>query len=964
MRFSAIIGALVAPFLVIPGAHAAIGDADLFSHIASPGAVAVARSGSAAPIMASDDDWPGVLRAAGDLQSDLARVTGVRPALTTAGQPACADAIIVGTIGRSALIDSLVASGKIEVGGVRGKWESFLLQVVDNPVPGIARALVVAGSDKRGTIYGVYEISEQAGVSPWYWWADVPVRRRDALYVPPMRRVEGEPAVRYRGIFLNDEAPALSGWVKEKFGGFNHAFYGKVFELLLRLRANYLWPAMWDNAFNEDDPENPRLADEYGIVMGTSHHEPMLRAQQEWKRHGKGPWNFQDNAGELTDFWTEGMRRNRDYESIVTIGMRGDGDIPMSPQSNIDLLQKIVGVQRGIIAKEMNADPSRVPQLWALYKEVQDYFEKGMRVPDDVTLLWCDDNWGNIRRLPTAAERQRPGGAGIYYHFDFVGGPRSYKWLNTYPITKVWEQMHLASEYGANRIWIVNVGDLKPMEFPIEFFLRYAWAPDSWPSERLGEFGRLWASREFGAADAEEIAGIMASYTKLNGRRKPEHVSPETFSVADYGEAERVVGEWEHLVAEATGIQAMLPVDARDAFYQLVLHPVAASATVTELNVAASRNRIYAEQGRASTNTWAARARELFAKDAAMEKYWDEQLAGGKWRHFMDQTHLGYTTWQEPVRNAMPAVTELQVPRDPELGVAIDGRSDAWPTDNGSIPAPVLPELSPRGRASTSIEVFNRGMEAADFTVESSVAWLRVEPAHGSVGQDQTLAVNADWSAVPAGRSRAVLTVSSPHGQAVRITVPVLKPEEVVSGFVENNGCVAIEAPHFDRAVGSRGITWKVLGDYGATLGAVTPMPVTSAAQSPGGDSPHLEYGIYLLTAGDAKIDAVVAPTLNFTPGHGLRFAVSLDDEVPQVDEYVAMPGEDRGGWATSVMDGVRHAFFLHKAVRPGRHVIKFWMIDPGVVLERIVVDMGGVLPSYMGPPESSRAVPPAVPKA
>ena len=309
-------------------------------------------------------------------------------------------------------------------------------------------------------------MSEQIGVSPWYWWADVPVRRRESLFVPPVRKVEGEPAVRYRGIFLNDEAPELSSWAKEKFGGFNHKFYAGIFELLLRMRANYLWPAMWDNAFNEDDPENPRLADEFGIVMGTSHHEPMMRAQQEWKRHGSGPWNFADNADELTRFWTEGVRRNRAYENIVTIGMRGDGDMPMSQQSNIDLLQRIVGVQRGILAREVNPDVSHVPQLWALYKEVQDYFEKGMRVPGDVTLLWCDDNWGNIRRLPTEAERKRAGGAGIYYHFDYVGGPRSYKWANTYPITKVWEQMHLAWQYGADRMWIVNVGSLEAKGVP------------------------------------------------------------------------------------------------------------------------------------------------------------------------------------------------------------------------------------------------------------------------------------------------------------------------------------------------------------------------------------------------------------------------------------------------------------------------------------------------------------------
>jgi hypothetical protein len=945
--------------LLSPAALAAIGDAPIVQDVPGPGSLALAKSGVVAAIVTSVDDWPGVLRAAGDLQSDVERVTGVRPVVRSGPVPACADAVIVGTLGRSAMIDALVASGKIDAGEIRGKWESFLLQVVDNPVPGIARALVIAGSDKRGTIYGIYELSEQMGVSPWYWWADVPVRRHDSMFIPPLRRVEGEPSVRYRGIFLNDEAPALSGWAAEKFGGFNHEFYTRVFELLLRLRANYLWPAMWNNAFNEDDSENPRLADEYGIVMGTSHHEPMLRAQQEWKRHGKGPWNFADNAEELTQFWNEGIRRNRAYESVVTIGMRGDGDMPMSEESNISLLERIVGVQRGIIARQTGRDAAQVPQLWALYKEVQDYFEKGMRVPDDVTLLWCDDNWGNIRRLPTAAERARAGGAGIYYHFDYVGGPRSYKWLNTYPISKVWEQMHLASEYGADRIWIVNVGDLKPMEFPIEFFLRYAWAPRNWPSDRLADFGRMWASREFGPEHAAEIADIMSAYTKFNGRRKPEHVTPETFSLEDYGEADRVVADWAALVDRATALQARLPPATHAAYYQLVLHPVAASATVTELNVAAGRNRLYAVQGRASANTWAARARQLFAADAQLKRYWDEQLSAGKWRHFMDQTHLGYTTWQEPVRDAMPAVTELHLPAAPELGVAVDGSPNAWPTDNGSIPAPMLPELSPVGLKGTHVEVFNRGLGSVAYSAEASVPWIHVTPGRGRILLDERLEVAVDWDAVPAGRSNAVLTVTSPGGPVVHVAVPTWKPQARVSGFVEGDRVVAIEAPHFDRALGSREITWKSLEGYGPALGAVTPFPVTAASVSLSSSSPHLEYDLYLFSSGDAKVDVTVAPSLNFVPGHGLRFAVSLDGEAPCTEDYVARVGTDSGGWAASVMDGVRHVISVHKVSQPGPHVLKFWMIDPGVVLERIVVDMGGAHPSYLGAPESFRAGPP-----
>ena len=443
---------------------------------------------AAVPLLVSGSDWPGVIRVVGDLSEDLKRVTDIQPTViqrTTGLHDR--DVVLVGTIGKSALIDDLIRRHKLDVSGVAGKWESAVTTIVEHPMPGIRRALVIAGSDKRGTIFGVYDLSEQIGVSPWYWWADVRVPHRSELYVEAGRHTQEEPAVRYRGIFLNDEAPSLTGWVDEKFGGYNSKFYTHVFELLLRMKANYLWPAMWNSAFAADDPLNAKLADEYGIVMGTSHEEPMMRAEKEWTHANQGSWDYTTNAKAIDDFWRAGMLRDKDYEQVVTLGMRGINDTAMSAATNTEALEHIVANQREILKQTVNPDLTKVPQVWALYKEVQGYYNKGMRVPDDVTLLWCDDNWGNIRRLPTPEERNRSGGAGIYYHFDYVGGPRSYKWLNTYSITKVWEQMNLALEYGADRIWVVNVGDLKPMEFPIEFFLSMAHSPKR--SRRCGPHG-------------------------------------------------------------------------------------------------------------------------------------------------------------------------------------------------------------------------------------------------------------------------------------------------------------------------------------------------------------------------------------------------------------------------------------------------------------------------------------------
>lgn len=490
---------------------------------AEKGSFALVRASSAAPIIVDAGDFKGVARAADDLQADVARVTGVKPQrLATANGT---NAVLIGTLGKSALIDGLVKSGKLKVDAIQGKWESFVIATVADPLPGVKQALVIAGSDKRGTIYGIYEVSEQIGVSPWYWFADVPVRHRAALSIQAGSYVQGPPAVKYRGIFINDEAPALTGWAKEKFGGLNSKMYTHVFELILRMRGNYLWPAMWGNAFNEDDLENPRLADEYGVVMGTSHHEPMMRSYQEWMhrkdRLGNGEWNYATNKTAIQKFFSEGIANGKNYEAIVTMGMRGENDVEMAStgtfESDKAQLEQIIVDQRQILREVMGKDPKEVPQIWALFSEVLKYYDAGMKVPDDVTILFPDDNIGDVRRLPTPAEAKRSGGAGIYYHMDMHGGPYSYQWLNSNPLPKIWEQMSLAYRHGADRIWIVNIGDIKPLEMPIEFFLRLGWSPDALGKDQIADWTKAWARREFGPEHAAEIADIVAKYGKYNG---------------------------------------------------------------------------------------------------------------------------------------------------------------------------------------------------------------------------------------------------------------------------------------------------------------------------------------------------------------------------------------------------------------------------------------------------------------
>ncbi len=841
-----------------------------------PGAVPLIEGGRPIPFILDGTLDPGVVRAAQDLRTDLGRVAGRPAELLGVHRLRAENAVIVGTLGLSPVIDRLVRDRKLDATGVAGAWEGYLHQVVERPTPGIRRALIIAGADKRGTIFGAYHLSERIGVSPWHYWADVPVARRDQLYLMPGRLIE-RPAVRYRGIFINDEEPALGGWTRQTFGGFNQKFYAKVFELILRMRGNYLWPAMWGKSFYEEDAGNARRADDYGVVIGTSHHEPMMRAHVDWERNGKGPWDYARNPERLRDFWRDGVKRMGRNESLVTVGMRGDGDEPMTEGTAIGLLENVVRDQRQIIADVTGRPAAETPQVWALYKEVQDYYEKGMTVPDDVTLLFADDNWGNIRRLPKPNER-RPGGYGVYYHFDYVGGPRNYKWINTTQIERVWEQMHLAYRHGADRLWIVNVGDLKPMEFPTHFFLDYAWNPEQWPIERMTDYPRLWAARQFGEGHATAIGELLTRYTQYNARRKPELIEPGTFNLAN-GEAGKVVEDWQALVARGEEIGATLRREQQDAYFQLVLHPILASANLNDFYVTVAKNRLYAEQGRAAANDMAERAKSLFVRHRDIRRRYEEEIAGGKWAHMMSQTVIGYTGWQQPEQEKMPELRTVTGEQRPAMGVAVEGDTDAWPAKPVD---PALAVFDPFGKQSRKIEIFSRGRGVLRFNAAAEVPWVRLSRGAGEVGAQTSLDVSIDWAQTPGGRQRVPVVVRGSDGSVVRVWVQTFKPGGTPHGFVESSGHIAMEAAHHARAVGAGGLEWHAIPNLGRTHSGVTAFPVTSAPQDPG-KGPYLEYPIHLFEPGDVEIQLVLSPTLDFRGQGGLRYAVSIDGEPPQL---------------------------------------------------------------------------------
>ena len=565
-----------------------------------------------------------VQRAVANLQQDFERVTGKSGLSGISGKSEFSGqsgtSILIGTVGCNKQIDQWVKKGVLR--DLKGKTEKYIIKTIDGQ-------LVIAGSDKRGTVYGIYELSQQIGVSPWYYWADVPVVKHDTIYIKKGEYTDGEPAVRYRGLFLNDEAPCLTSWVKNTFGTDygDHRFYEKVFELILRLKGNFLWPAMWGWAFYADDPENSKVADEMGVIIGTSHHEPMARNHQEYarRRNEWGAWNYQTNKENLDRFFREGIERMKGTDDIVTIGMRGDGDEAMSAEADTKLLENIIDNQRRII-KEVTGKPAdRTTQVWALYKEVQDYYDAGLRVPDDVMILISDDNWGDIRRVPTASERSRKGGWGIYYHVDYVGAPRNTKWLNVTQTQQMFEQLSLAYDFGIERMWILNVGDLKPMEYPITLFMDMAWSPKDYTVQTVTDHTRRFFSSALGDSSlftlhsslAEEAASIYNRNCQYMARVTPEMLDARTYNVAT-GEWKQVADDYQRLELRALRLYDQVPAEARDFYRQLLLFPVQAMANLYDMYYAQAMNQYLAASKNPDANAWADKVRECFRRDSLL----------------------------------------------------------------------------------------------------------------------------------------------------------------------------------------------------------------------------------------------------------------------------------------------------------------------------------------------------------
>ena len=940
----------------------------------SPGAddLVLASSTEVVAIYVEPDEDRAVKRAAGDLADDIARVTGIKPVLAQNPADGKGKLIIVGTLGKSKTLDRLAADGKLDVTGVLGQWESHVMQVVKIPLPGVDQALVIAGSDRRGAIFGVYELSETIGVSPWYWWADVPVKSKKLLAVRAGVSKQGPPAVKYRGIFLNDEDWGLRPWAAKSLepetGNIGPKTYAKIFELLLRLKANFLWPAMHDGtpAFNFY-PTNKEVADLYGIVMGSSHCEQMLRDNvDEWHRDGQGEYNYVTNRDGVLKYWETRVQENGKFENVFTMGMRGihDGGMPGggTQQEKAERLHRIIADQRELLRKWVNPDVAKVPQIFCPYKEVLPLYRLAPDIPEDITLCWPDDNYGYVRQFSDAREQQRSGGAGVYYHVSYWGAPYDYLWLCSTPPALIWEEMTKAYDYGARTLWVLNVGDIKPAELDIEFTMRLGWNPHQWRADNVNDFLEEMFTRDFGPEHARSMAWLLGEYFWLNFQRKPEHMGldernsllakPVYSVMANGDEAERRMEAFVRLTEWADSLGRQIPESQQDAFFQLVAYPVHGAALMNMKSLNLARFRAYSDQGRASAANYLAKALQAYDEIQRGTDGYNNRIANGKWRNMMSANPRNQGVFKKP-EGTPPTVPDAAI-----LGVALEG-SDKTLLAGSNVTA-ALPQFSEFTRQEHFADVFNGGRQPVHWTATASADWIQLSQKEGA--QDQRVWVNVDWDKAPFGDDVRGTIRFAGAGQEIPVEVSLFNPANTAqiigANFVEDNRRVVMEAAHASAHLPGKDAKWETVRGLGYNGEAVSVFPTTVAVRSDPehirSESPCLQYRVWIQHAGEWKVTVRALPTFSVESGKPQRYAVAWDDDAPKIVSLPAATNEQNRQWQENVLRNAALATSQHTVAASGLHTLKIWMVDPGIVIDTILADNGSGLPlGYTWPPES-----------
>ncbi|ADB62762.1 conserved hypothetical protein (plasmid) [Haloterrigena turkmenica DSM 5511] len=946
------------------------------------GDVPIVSRDAIADLYVDGDDHEVATVAATDLGDDIERVTGHRPAVTGSLAELSGTAVIVGTIGRSEGVDRCLESSDVDVATLADERESFAVGTVDEPLPGLESCVLIAGSDRRGTAYGAYELSKRIGVSPWYWWADVPTPDRDALYVTEGLERMGPPSVRYRGVFINDEDFGFREWAQETHDpatpdGIGPKTYERLFELLLRLRANTIWPAMHEGttAFYRCEG-NREVAERYAIVVGTSHCEPMHRNNvDEWDPETDGEWNYATNAERIREYWTDRVDEVADSENIFTVGMRGIHDSGMpggdTLEERVDLLQRVIDVQREILEEHHESPVEAVPQIFCPYKETLELYRNGLEVPEDVCVVWPDDNFGYLRRLPTGEERARSGGHGVYYHLSYWGRPHDHQWLCSIPPALIREELHRAYRHGVDTLWMANVGDLKPAEKEAEYFFKLAWDVEGVAERSTSDWLAEWAARKFGPAHADDIADVLAEYYRLALARKPEHVgwnavypntekNEPTFSaVRDGDEARRRLEAYERIDEAASEIGEALPEESRTAYFHLVEYPIRCARAMNEGALEAMRSRLYAGQGRTSAATYAERSRAALERiDAATTRY--NNSSDGKWRGMMSASPRELPVFDQP---ATGRVTDEQ---GPTLEIAVEGTPSVAGTGPRIRRVPTIVQGVDRRRF---VDCYNRGTGTIEWTATTD-DWIDLERTSGTFEEDERLWVGVDWDVAPDSRTTGRIRIAG-AGRELEVAVPIRPRERPTTDedhdefepgverapvFVESNGRVAIEADH-PTAVQQAKTRWEPVDGLSRTTGtAMASRPVNGLridADAVCERAARLEYD-FEADADEVRVEVQLLPTHAPTESTPHRYAVAIDSAAPTVVDFDANGGEHDPQWQRNVLRSSVHSTTDHELDRSGRHTLSLYAVDPSVVVDRAVVYTDGDdRRSYLGPRET-----------
>ena len=959
------------------------GHAQVAVHEKSPEtkyAFTLASPRQTAAILYDASDAAVVKRAAELFAADVEAVTGRRPQVTSAtGETG--PAVIVGTVGGSALIRRLSEAGKIDTAPLEGAWERYLIQTVANPLPGIRKALVIAGSDRRGAAYGLFTLSELIGVSPWYWWADVPVKKHAALHVDAPPTYSQTPSVRYRDIFLNDEDWGLTPWASQTFeperGNIGPRTYAKVCELLLRLKANYLAPAMHpvSTSFNQI-PENKLVADTFAIVMGSTHCEPLLlNTASEWDTQTMGPWNYDKNKEGINRVLTQRVRENSPYENVYTLALRGLHDGAMSTtlpmHEKVRMLQQALLDQRQILAENIDRPVETVPQAFTPYKEVLEIYSNGLELPDDVTIVWPDDNYGYMKRLSGVREQRRTGRSGVYYHVSYLGVPHSYLWFSTTPPSLMYEELRKAYDTTADRLWLLNCGDLKGSEMQVSLFLDMAWDIGRFTADNVVTYPARWLAGIFGEAYYDRLEAMTREHLRLAFPRKPEYMgwgyhwnrfdhnceqlTDTDFSFTNYDEAPRRLEAYRKLGARAEALLHEIGDEARPAFYQLVYYPLRGAELMNRMTLGGQRNRWYARQGRAATNAVRDEVQRCYDSLQVITRGYNS-LLGGKWNHMMSmrQNYDGVSAYFN-----LPHLATHDAAGAPRLALQVAGEDVT-----GARAFHALPAFDNYLRRTYPVEIYNRGGGTLAWTAHASEPWVVLSKSAGKTADEERITVGIDWEKAPSGNAVPAQIVFRAGEQSEKVLVSLFNPTapsraELRGIYVENNGCVSIPAAGCHRVRENDRIKITAVEDLGIEGPALQLGDPTAPLQIfRSRDVPCAEYDFYAFDAGSVDVYTYVLPTFPLHADRDFRIGENTNTDTKysvQIDDgALATPSSSHVEYSQVWFESVLRNCAVNKSTlhidKPGRHTLRIRVGDPGIVLQKIVLDFGGMKRSYLGP--------------